>query len=327
MSKRDPDISIIVVSYNTRDLLAECLNSFSPSEQAGLAEVWVVDNGSTDDSAELVAARFPNAHLIRNGRNLGFAAANNQALRLARGRLLFLVNSDARLIGDCCHQMQAVLAADERLGIVGPCLLNVDGSQQPSWGSFPSPLRELVFQSFLFKVWPSGLPYGRHVHPLERAAYRRFHFVDWVTGAAFMLRREVYDALGGLPEETFMYAEDLEYCWRAKRAGFRVAYCPSACVYHSGQASARRNYQHWIESYTGSLLSYYERHCSPADLRAAACLIWCGSLMRHGLWQIVGLARPSRQLEVGSRIAGYSRARALASQVLRAHCGVELKLP
>jgi len=192
MSDGRPQVSIIIVSHNTRAVLADCLNSLAASPGCRLAEIWVVDNGSADGSADMVAQEFPAARLIRNEQNLGFAAANNQALKLAAGQFLFLLNSDARAVGDCCERLAAALRADAGLGIVGPQLLNPDGSLQPSWGHFPSPFREFLFQSFLFKVLPSGLPYGRRVHPLERAAYQHFRQVDWVTGAALMLRRELY---------------------------------------------------------------------------------------------------------------------------------------
>lgn len=317
MPDAPPDIAIIIVSCNTRGLLADCLKSVAAKQASGLAETWVVDNASSDSSADMVAKDFPAVHLIRNDQNRGFAAANNQALSRASGRFFFLLNSDARVLGDCCEQLQAALMADGGLGIVGPRLLNPDGSVQPSWGSFPNPINEFFFQSFLFKLWPSGLPYGRRVHPLQRAAYRRFRQVDWVTGAALMLRRELYETLGGLPEDTFMYAEDLEYCWRAQKAGFHSAYCPAAQVVHLGQASAGRDYQRWIVNYTGALLAYYERHCALADWRAAAYLIWGGSLLRQGLWRILGRLRPAHRQEADSRVAGYAEAAGLAWKWLR----------
>lgn len=317
MSDRAPDISIIVVSHNTSALLLDCLRSVAESQKGRAAEVWVVDNASSDGSADMVAEQFPTVHLLRNDQNRGFAAANNQALRLAGGRLLFLLNSDARVADDCCEQLRAAFVADDSLGIAGPCLRNLDGSLQPSWGSFPNPLHEFFFQSFLFKVWPSGFPYGQRVHPLQRAAYQRFQRVDWVTGAAFMLRRELYETLGGLPEDTFMYAEDLEYCWRAQQTGFHVAYCPAAQAIHLGHASTQRDYRRWIVNYTEALLAYYERHCAPAEWRTAAYLILGGSLLRQGLWRLLGWIRPPRRQEADSRIAGYSDVANLAWKLLR----------
>lgn len=310
------DLTVIIISYNTRDLLGGCVRSILQADYAHSREILVVDNASSDGSADMVAGQFPAVQLIRNEQNRGFAAANNQALRLAGGRLLFLLNSDARVVDDCCEQLRAAFAADEGLGIAGPRLLNPDGSLQPSWGSFPNPLREFLFQSFLFKVWPSGFPYGQRVHPLQRAAYQRFQQVDWVTGAAFMLRRELYDSLGGLPEDTFMYAEDLEYCWRAQQAGFHVAYCPAAQVTHQSHASAHRDYRRWIVNYTEALLAYYQRHCAPVEWRSAAYMIWGGSVLRQILWRLVGWMQPSRRQEVDSRIGGYSDAAMLVRKLL-----------
>src|SRR5579859_152547 len=255
MSEPTPDISVIVVNYNTRDLLAACLHSVTDCQAGTAAEVWVVDNASTDGSADMVAAAFPAVQLIRNAHNLGFAAANNQVMQQAHGDLILLLNSDAALQPGCLVQLQAAFAEYPTLGIAGPQLLNSDGTIQPSWGDFPTSATEFVFQSFLFKFWPVRFPYGRRIHVLQRPAYRRFQWADGVTGAAFMLRRKVLDQIGGLPQDTFLYAEDLEYCWRARQAGFGVAYCPSAGAYHVGQGSGRQDYGAWIENYTRGMLA------------------------------------------------------------------------
>jgi N-acetylglucosaminyl-diphospho-decaprenol L-rhamnosyltransferase len=275
------DLSIVIVNYNTRDLLVHCLRSVFVTLDVMSAEVWVVDNASTDGSSEMVVASFPKVRLIRNAHNVGFAAANNQALCQTEGRFLFLLNSDATLLPNSLLILRETLVKQESLGICGPCLLNPDGSIQPSWGDFPTPTTEFLFQSFLFKLWPCRFPYGRRIHFLLRPTYQRFQWVDWVTGAAFMLRREVFDQVGGLPEGNFMYGEDLEYCVRARQAGFKVAYVPTAKVYHHLQVSSRRDYSRWIENYSRATLSYYLRYGSVADCQRTAYLIILGLSLIH----------------------------------------------
>src|SRR5205085_9843085 len=157
------DLSVIVVTYNTRELLAACLDSVYQANYAGSLEVLVVDNDSGDGSAEMVAMQYPDIRLLHNSANRGFATANNHALALARGQTILLLNSDAALTPTCLVELQAAFEAHPAAGILGPALLNDDHSRQPSWGDFPSVWQEFLFQSFLFKLWPARFPYGRRV--------------------------------------------------------------------------------------------------------------------------------------------------------------------
>jgi GT2 family glycosyltransferase len=311
------EFSIIVVSHNTRDLLAVCLESVR-REMSGLShQVLVVDNASTDGSPELAAAQFPEACLIVNQENRGFAAANNQALAAARGRLLLLVNSDACLQPEAGINLRAAFAEQPDMGIAGLRLLNPDGTLQPSWGDFPTARVELFFQSYLYKLWPVAFPYGRRVHPFQRAAYRTFRWVDWVTGAAFAIRRQVYERLGGLPEHNHMYGEDLEYCWRTRAIGYRVGYCPSATATHLLSASGKKDYARWVENYTAAMLHYYQQHCSGKEFRRAARYIWGGSNLRQQACRLLAAVLSARRREMLERERGYARAAALAQAALR----------
>ena len=313
----DFEYSVVVVNFNTRVLLAECLRSVFAAASSGQLEVLVVDNGSNDGSADMVGTDFPRVRLLRNVHNIGFAAANNQALSAARGQIIILLNSDAALLPDALLELRAAFDKRPALGIAGLRLLNSDGKLQPSWGNFPTALDEFRFQTFIFKLWPAGFPYGRRVHSARRVYYEHFQWVDWVTGAALALRREVYDRIGGLPERGHMYGEDLEYCWRAKAAGFGIGYCPSAGAYHHLQGTAKQDYGRWIEHYTLAMLAFYAQHRPAADFRRAAYFIWAGSLLRRYLWQALAWTAVSRQPEIAGRIKGYIRAAELAKAALR----------
>jgi GT2 family glycosyltransferase len=308
------DLSVIVVSYNTRELLATCLDSIFTATYAGSREVWVVDNASADGSAEMVAAQFPDSRLLRNSVNRGFAAANNQALALAGGRLILLLNSDAALTSTSLVELKSTFEAYLGIGILGPALLNDDHTRQPSWGEFPSVWQEFMFQSYLYKIWPVRFPYGRRVGSLLLSGYQRLHEVDWVTGAALMLRREVYERIGGLPEENFMYGEDLEFCTRARRAGFGIAYVPAAKVYHRRGGSVRGDYGRWIESYTQATLNYFDQYGSIRDRVWVAVMVLTGSRLREWIWSFAALVWPARRREALARVAGYRRAAELAAR-------------
>lgn len=310
-------VSIIVVSYNTRELLAECLRSVMSESADYRCEVWVVDNASTDGSPEMVRKEFPSVRVIANTDNCGFAFANNQALREATGDFLFLLNSDAVLLEGSLKALLKVFDEHAEASIAGPCLRNPDRSVQPSWGSFPKPFDEFLFQSFLFKILPTRFPYGRQVHPLLRSRYKQFQWVDWVTGAALIMRRQVYEAIGGLPENTFMYGEDLDYCAQAQSRGFRVAYTPKANVRHYLGASSRRDYAGWITNYTKATLAYYWRYRSEGEQRQAARWIIWGSRLRIVLWQAMGTGlKRVKQVEAATRVNGYKNAAAMAEQFL-----------
>jgi GT2 family glycosyltransferase len=310
------DISVVVVSYDTCGLLQECLASI-PKEVEGVSmEVWVVDNASSDGSPEMVARQFPDVNLIRNSRNVGFASANNQAIRQSRGELVYFLNSDAVLLPGSLPVLASKFSHHPKLGICGACLLNSDGSLQPSWGGLPSVFDEFLFQSFLFKLWPSRFPYGRRVHALQRNRYGRFQWVDWVTGAALMVRREVLEITGGFPEVNFMYGEDLELCVLAARAGFLVGYEPAAKVIHRLYSSSHHDHSRWIENYTQAILSYYRRYAEPDTCRRAARLIIWGSRLRQMIWLGLGKLLPGRGAEAHMRRRGYGRAVALARSAL-----------
>lgn len=311
-----PRVSIIVVSFNTCQLLRECLQAVAADGYGGALETWVVDNASSDGSAEMVRRDFPEVQLIDNGDNVGFARANNQALARASGELLFLLNSDAVLRPGCIAALVAALEREPELGMVGPALFNPDGSRQPSWGAFPTPRQEAIFQSYLFKAVPLEFPLGRSVHPRLRADYGRYREVDWLTGAALMVRRGVYARVGGLPEHGFMYGEDLEWCALAAAAGFRCAYEPAAEAVHYLGASSRKDPARWIGNYTEATLGYYARF-APERQRAAAAWVLAGSAYRAALWSGLALLRADRREEVAARRRGYRAAMGRAWQVLR----------
>ena len=260
-------------------------------------EVLVVDNASTDGSPEMVSREFPGAVLIRNHQNVGFAKANNQAIGKSSGRFVLLLNADARLVAGSCEMLIARMDATPGLGICGPAIFNEDGSRQPSWGRFPSPLLEFAFQFLLYKALPVPYPYGKRVHPLLLPAYSRYRLVDWVTAAAVLIRRDVVDKVGVLPEESFMYNEDVEFCFRARSAGFTVGYEPAGEVVHR-VGGARASYEDWIVNYTRGSILYFASHFPPPTVARVARLMVAGNRLRYSLWRVFGAVSHSKRREV-----------------------------
>lgn len=232
---RRPDVSVVIVSRDTRELLRACLASVE-REAGGLAvEIIVVDNASTDGTAAMVRAEFPGATLLQPAANDGYAAGNNLSLRRARGRAVLLLNPDAELTPGALPALRDALYAAPDVGVVGPRLVYPDGTAQSSRRRFPTLGTALVESTLIGETFPH--------HP----AMRRYemsdvpsdapHDADWLVGACLLVRREVFDAVGLLDARLFLYSEEPEFCGRVRRAGWRVGYVPHATVRHHEAAS------------------------------------------------------------------------------------------
>lgn len=236
-----PDLSVIIVSWNTRDLLRACLGSLRRETEGLQSEIWVVDNASDDGSPEMVAREFPEVRLVRNRTNRGFAEANNQVLRKATGRYLLLLNPDTEIRPGA---VDAALEAARTWGTaVAARLLNPDGSLQHSCFRFPTLGTDFLEALYLHRLLPLSLR-GRILlggywsHDEART-------VDWALGAFLLAPAEAVDAAGPLPEEYPLFGEDLEWCWRLREAGYPVRYCPEAEVVHYGNQSAGQRPAAW----------------------------------------------------------------------------------
>lgn len=230
-------VSIIIVNWNTRDYLARCLRSLEQNvrmSDAPNAEVFVVDNASTDGSVVMVRAQFPWARLIENSANVGFAPANNQAIRESRGRYVILLNSDTEIHPGALEVMLEFLRERPAVGGCGPRLLNGDGSLQPSCHPMLTPGREFWRLMFLDRIWRRAT-YAQH--RWDQTTPRR---VEVIKGACLMLRREALDQVGLLDERYFVYTEEMDLCYRLLHAGWELWWVPQAAVTHYGEASTRQ---------------------------------------------------------------------------------------
>lgn len=257
------DVSVVIVSWNTADLLDACLASVHDLVPPGTStEVIVVDNGSTDGSPGLVADRWPGVHLIANPDNRGYQAANNQGMRAASGSVLLLINADAMLQRGCLAGLLRRLATDERCAIVGPRLVYGDGSFQ-RWTAGRLPTLASVASSFLFvdRLLPrSGVWIGRDL--------RRPAVVGWVSSACMAVRRSALEDIGLMDERFFAYMDDVDLCARAADAGWRVRYEPEAVATHLMGQSTKRQTGRSSPLAVSTFLRYVELH---RGRRVAAC--------------------------------------------------------
>ncbi len=228
------DLSIVVVSYNTRELLHRCLDSLEAGCEEMRTETFVVDNASRDDSADMVEHDFPRVTLIRNDRNAGFAAANNLALERAAGRHVVLLNSDTVVRPGALGELVRFMDDTPKAGYCGPRLLNPDGTHQPSAKRFPT-----VFSGgFAMLSFSRKYPVSRHALDLhaQHGDAERFR-ADWLTGACLVVRADAMRRVGPLDDGFFMYFEETDWCKRMHAAGWEGWYVPSAEVVHYGGGS------------------------------------------------------------------------------------------
>ena len=237
MPNEAPLLSVVVVSYNTRELTLRCLRELGGHLEAERLshEIWVVDNASKDGSAQAVAREFPHVHLIASPDNLGFGPANNLAFERAAGQFFLLLNSDAFVHAGALTAMVELLCdpAKARVGAVGPRLLNADGSLQVSCWKFPSPARswsESLGLARLLGAHPQWGDYYRWKHDERRS-------VDFVIGACLLVRREVYQEIGGFDPNFFLYAEESDWQKRMREQGWDIVFLPQAQVTHLAGAS------------------------------------------------------------------------------------------
>lgn len=241
------DLTIIIVSWNTSGLLSQCLSSIYETGSHFAFEVIVVDNGSTDDTITMIGQRFPAVKLIRNERNLGFATANNQGLEIGKGRYFMLLNSDTIVLPEALDTLVEIADQNPNVGVVGPKLLNMDGSLQKSWASFPSFLSEVIGQNIGNRTAVAHVP--------------NTFDVDWIMGACMLVRSEVVQNVGKMDEDYFFYSEETDWCFRIKKQNWKIWYTTYAAIYHLGGGSTKRgSVIHLVRLYQAKLLYFQKNH-------------------------------------------------------------------
>jgi GT2 family glycosyltransferase len=281
-----PDVSVVIVNWNTRNLLRDCLIALAANARV-VTETIVVDNGSTDSSVEMLAAEFPGVCVIANASNVGFAPANNQGLACARGRYVLLLNSDTRVAPDALVKLVDFMDAHPQAGACGPQLRNADGTLQPSGRRFPT------LTSTLGELLPVPERWRcKWRRDLEKRDYDQVCPVDELSGAALCIRRAALEQIGSLDEDFFFLGEDIDLCWRLKSAGWQVLYVPSARVTHYWGSSRNR-----ANSYRISLLSqrsYYllfRKHRTKIQARALKVILALLTGIKLSKWLAKSLIR------------------------------------
>jgi GT2 family glycosyltransferase len=288
-------VTIAIVSWNTRELLARCLESLAPEVDRGRAEVWVVDNASEDGSPDLVSERFDWVHLIASSENLGFGRAINLVARQTSSDWLATANADIALRPGALEVMLEAGERDPGAGVIAPRLALPNGETQHSVFAFPTITYSFLLAIGAFRLSSTigdRLAFPGHWNK-ERA--RR---VPWAIAAFLLIRRAAWDQAGGFDERQWMYAEDLDLGWRLRQAGWATRYEPRAVVDHESAASTSQLFgpelaPHWQRSTYG----FIARRRGPAYARAVALLNLVGALWRWGRLVVRSAAQPGRYTE------------------------------
>jgi N-acetylglucosaminyl-diphospho-decaprenol L-rhamnosyltransferase len=280
------DVGVIIVSYNVADLLRKCLRSVLASQGVRLT-VCVVDNCSTDGSAEMVAAEFPEAHLIVSPENRGYSAANNLGIRYFRAlssppRYILLLNPDTEVPPDGIARMVAYLDSHPEAGVAGPKLVRPDGSLDLACRrSFPTPEVSFYRMVGLSRLFPKSRRFGRYnLTYLDPDVETE---VDSVVGAFMLIRRQALDEVGLMDEDFFLYGEDLDLAFRIKARGWKVLYYPKVVVLHHKGESTRRSRLRSIREFYRAMLIFYRKHYAPTSPRLLRWLVTAGIYLRWGV--------------------------------------------
>jgi len=283
----DIAVSVVLVGWNTRNLLEACLASVFDQTGTNSFEVLYVDNASEDGSTEMVREKFPSVTVIANADNRGFVAANNQAIAVARGRYVLLLNSDTLVLDHAIEKTAAFADLHPEGAVFGCRVINPDGSLQRSCFMYPSVQNFILFSSFLYKVFPRSRFFGR-----EHMTWWNFddcREVETVCGCFSLVRRKAIDETGAMDPVFFFYGDDPDWCYRFRKNGWKVLFTPEPKIIHyGGQSSGKRRSAFKLQLF-GSELLFMKLHRSVMSFTAARLLVSLFFLIRVPLWLAKGI--------------------------------------
>jgi GT2 family glycosyltransferase len=297
-------LSVVIVNWNTKDLLRKCLKSVyfeTPNLEFACpvgakqlyGEIFVVDNASNDGSVEMIKKEFPEVRLIANKNNLGFAKACNQAIKKSGGKYVLLLNPDTKILGHAIEKSVKFMESRSDIGILGSQLLNPDGTIQPSCRTFPTLLSQVIILLKLHNLFPNISPIRKYY--MLDFSHNEKREADQVMGAFFLIQKKVIDKIGLLDNKYWIWFEEVDFCKRAKLAGFKTYFWPEAQIIHEKAASFSQvlgvKKQFWLNN---SMLRYFKKFHSLFSYFTILCL-YPGSLLLAMLAQLILSIRPVKK--------------------------------
>jgi GT2 family glycosyltransferase len=279
--EREPLVSAIIVNYNVKDLLLDCLAALFEGTDVPF-EAIVVDNNSRDGSAAAVEAEFPQVKVHRTRKNVGFGKANNAGLELASGRFVLVLNPDVMVRPGCIGELADFLLVRPDVGAVGPRLVRPDGRPDPAARrAFPTPGIAFYRLSGLSRLFPHSPRFGRY--NMGHLPASRPHEVDAGTAACLMVRRAAVAKVGFFDPAYFMYGEDLDLCFRLKRGGWKIYYVPSAQALHIKGASSRQETARMLYEFHSAMWTFHHKHYADELPAFGNGLVWAAIWTRWAM--------------------------------------------
>ncbi|MCH7674389.1 glycosyltransferase family 2 protein [candidate division KSB1 bacterium] len=298
------DVSIIIVNFSTQDLLNKLLISIKEKMKSVEYEIIVVDNNSEDDSVEFLKNYFPKTVLIENKTNVGFSKANNQGAKLAKGKYLLFLNSDTLVCDGVAEKMLEYLQRKKSTAIVGPKLLNQDDTLQRSCGIFPNLCTEFSGRTFLNRLFPTSKVFG--AYRLGAWDYATEKKVDWVSAACMLIRKDVFDQIAGFDENIYMFYEDVDLCFRVKKAGYKITFLPNAQIYHLHGGSWTNQREIPIFNKGKSALYFFRKHYRRWKTQSLKIFILVEILLSYLLFFPYLILKGEQLSGIQSRAKGYN---------------------
>ncbi|MEA3401309.1 MAG: glycosyltransferase family 2 protein [Armatimonadota bacterium] len=280
------DLSICIVSYNCRRLLSRCLESIREHSGRLSVEVIVADNASTDGTPQMVRERFPEAIVLANEENRGFAGGTNQAMRRASGDVLLMLNPDTEVQAGTLPYLTRFLHERPEAGAAGPAVYGPDGSLQHTCHHFPTLWLSVVAQLGLHRLLPGTRTFG--AYDMTWWSHDEPRRVDWLSGACIATRRDVFEHVGALDEGYFMYSEDVDWCYRLSKAGYERWYLPDVRIIHHEAGSWEGAPQERILAAHRANFRFFGKHYGDASEIVARFIVAWGASARGNFWTILG---------------------------------------
>ena len=308
------DVTIIIVNWNTEKCLRDCLESLYFQTAGVDFEVIVIDNASSDNSTDMVNNEFPGVVLIQNSENKGFAAANNQGIAIAKGRYILLINSDTLIQDNAIEKVVKFSDSYDKAAVVACKILNPDKSLQPNCFMFPSILNLFLSTFYLCHLFPQNRFFGR-----ERMSWwdwRDCREVDVITGCFMFVRREAINQVGMMDDSYFMYFEETDWCYRFKKAGWKILFTPDAEIVHLGGGSSKQVRSEMFQQHIRSMLLFFKKHTGGRSYRLACVLLALCFFLRVPFWLAKAI------FSINARRANTKKAKDYATGAFMAMLGV-----
>lgn len=314
------DVSIVIVSWNTCEILRNCLRSVYEQTHGVSFEVIVIDNSSSDDSAAMVKEKFPKVILIENTENRGFAAANNQGMKIATGRYVLLLNSDTIVLDNAIVRTVTFDDGYPEAAVVGCRVLNPDRTLQKTCFMFPSLLNMFLSSTYLYKLFTKSKFFGREQMTWwDRNDIRE---VDVATGCFMLVRKEAIQKVGMMDEQFFMYGEETDWCYRFKQAGWKVMFTPVGNIIHYGGVSSSKMAAKMTLQLRGAILQFIAKRYSKGTYILSCILTGTFFSFRIPFWLIKTIVSPRNRLNCWSTVKVYSTG---VFRLLRGYKGLLVK--